>query len=189
MDKNIFVALVQAKTINGKDWDEAQVEGEASFKAYLAALIGEFTSAIAVRMDKNDACYLLTKQGSTWSRTKLLTSSEEKKCISDCFKKISKLGTDEIFNEDSLAVCVAFMTKGIDHWDYNFLKLSGHTSGTITILGKHPRYEQVARQIFDSGDYDTGIEVADGEEDSYLGENALGPYELSDNLFKEEFYK
>ena len=189
MRKEIFLALVQDKFINGLNWYEVLGKSESKQKKYLASLIGEFVCAIVMRLNEDDECFLLTsREGPSWGAIKLTTSTDENECISECLKKIKSIPSNEIFDEGSMSVRIGFMTKGSDHWDYDFLKLSGHTSGTIVIFGHHPKYKSIARQIYDNGDFDTGIEVADGEEDSYLADSALEPYDLPETLFDEEFY-
>jgi len=55
----------------------------------------------------------------------------------------------------------------VDQWDYNFLKASAMYGGCFTACGPHPKHE-FARQIYDNGEYDTGIQVAtDDLVDSY----------------------
>ena len=69
--------------------------------------------------------------------------------------------SDDIkFNFDNEVWFIVTVTEShVDQWDYNFLKASTMYGGCFTACGPHPKHK-FARQIYDNGEYDTGIQVA-----------------------------
>ena len=72
----------------------------------------------------------------------------------------------ELFHNEAWFI-VTVTESHVHQWDYNFLKASSMYGGCFTACGPHPKHE-FARQIYDNGEYDTGIQVAtDDLVDSY----------------------
>jgi len=69
-------------------------------------------------------------------------------------------------------VSVAFISKDWSHWDYNFLKMSVYFGDqSITMMGYYKPIDDLARQLYCDGDYDTGIMV--GDPSYYTGEEMM----------------
>ena len=93
--------------------------------------------------------------------------------------------SDDIkFNfENEVWFIVTVTESSIDQWDYNFLKASAMYGGCFTACGPHPKHE-FARQIYDNGEYDTGIQVAtDDLVDSYTQASDEQLKFLNSNLY------
>ena len=76
----------------------------------------------------------------------------------DLIKKSLKSG-------DSIRAIFIFDPKDfeLEIWKDEFLELSAILEETITIYGYHRKYEDIVTQMYDIGDYDTGIIACDME--------------------------
>ena len=149
-------------------------------------MIASFVNSVQTRLNSGDKCYFIYREDNDFFKIPLISSyGTEKSCKDDIYKKLYDVDLNSII--ESGAFLVSFHTHNIDHWDYNFIKLSEHFGGGVSIFGQHPDFDDVTYQRYDNGDYDTGIMV-DNEENDYLGSNMLKAFELKRSLFNKIFY-
>ena len=71
---------------------------------------------------------------------------------------LSKFTIEEVCREEG-GPRLVILASHCDHWDYNFLKLSGSVGDMrLTMAGWHETSKTYGIQGYESGDYDTGVE-------------------------------
>jgi hypothetical protein len=190
MSKELFVALVSLLPEDDKEWNDIlENDGNLELNNYLAKQISSFVNSVQTRLNDGDQCYLLLKKEEDFVPMALISGyylSED--CENDLRDKLNELDYISIIDDSSISFRVAFFTEGLDHWDYDFIKLSENYGGTLVIFGHDNDHEDLVRQIYDNGDLDTGIIANSDDEDSYMSDNALEPYDLSRAIFEKNFY-
>jgi len=130
--------------------------------SYISDLANELIEAIETR-----ACsgkYYIIIEGTEGHEDIIIPHSE----LLNSRERIPPVTLEYILTEGRLHVAV-LTDDDIDQWDYNFLKASEYFAGTFTVYGPHPEH-RLARQIYDDGEYDTGIEV-DPDDPEYTEES------------------
>jgi len=159
--------------------------------------INWFVESVSIRLSMGDPCYLLPKsapeQPILLNPTGGNKSDESvQKLILEMLKTQSTASLVDYETVDDGYLHIVVWTSGNDHWDYNFLKLSStfaqdEVGGEIKIIGSHPDFGDIVYQIYDAGEYDSGIQI-DDEDDSYTGLQVLVTHGLSDSIFSESSY-
>ena len=157
-----------------------------------------FVHSVSIRMTRGNPCFLiclneentpifLNPDGGSGISPKIKMALSQMMSAEDCSVVL------DVYNR----FFVVFWTEGSDHWDYNFLKLSGtfgqdkYGNGAgLAIVGLHPKYKAPVTQSYCDGDYDTGIQILEGDIESYGGLKTLEQYwNLSSALLERSHYE
>jgi hypothetical protein len=78
---------------------------------------------------------------------------------------------------DEMRAQIVFLLSDCNHWDYNFIKAAQHAEiPGFTVFGYYPNAGKIGRQGYCGDDLDTGVYLADREEEDtegYTGEHAI----------------
>ena len=175
MGKNyvyIFSIYVEQDSSLGHD-------DQKTYYQWIYERVQEYCEAIWLRVEEAEKFYLLTntEDGKREKRLPFEFHVESGKFppeagARDFLDLIKKLSPEQFIHGDSINI--AFISSSCSHWDYNFLKMSAYVSDSsgATIMGYYEPQDDLARQIYCEGDYDTGIEV-NPDFPGYLGEEMM----------------
>ena len=96
--------------------------------------------------------------------------------------------------DKDIRLSFVFNSDNPEIWKYEFLDLSGEMDKTITVFGENFVFADVIYQMYDRGDYDTGMiafnmELFEGlEQESYMKTESPDNFPM-DEIFKIENYK
>jgi len=173
--KSVFGAAIDVSSLVEEYGDDIKNLAYA-----VVDLAYEFQKAVNIRLDDGDECYIpIIKDGIGFISLDQETKQSFTKKIADFCQNLPL---------DCLPII--FLTEGIDHWDYNFLKLSKYFGErNINIFGYHPSYSEIVNQQYYDGDYDEGIESNPDSKDYYMGNKILENTGLQIEMFDVTLYK
>jgi hypothetical protein len=154
------------------DFDYPMIDFD-SVEDYIYKKINAINSYIKDNIDKQVAGFLFEEFFDPSDSVKNIPINSP-----DLLKYIkNKLKTDE--NGVDLRVVFIFDPKEdeLEIWKSEFLELSERLEMVVTISGHHSEYDDIVRQIYDNGDYDTGIIATDLE----VFNSPMSMYKMSKN--------
>jgi len=199
--KYVFMASINLyESVFESEHDEFDFEKEKcpeQIRKIIIDEVSEFCECVSMRLDEGDPCFMIIQNSSNEKEyirinpEKVIpgkTSRVSASIRTENAKRLAGYTTDNIlWHTGEAEVLVAMLVDGCDHWDRNFIKVSQAYPGKdFTIYGWHENSEDYAYQIFDDGDYDSGIESVGGSE--YLGEDMLSRYGLTEEDFDINLY-
>ena len=142
--------------------DEVSIETRIS---YIARIFGDLKDAVSSRACEGE-CFIVYQEIMDQADT---INSFPFDDLTMELENIEPGCLVDALDEGRLALGV-ITESGNDHWDYNFLKASELFEGVFVAFGPHPDHS-FARQIYDNGEYDTGIQ-ADSDDPIYTDADA-----------------
>ncbi len=177
-------------------------ENNSNVSELAVEVMNHFVECANIRLGPDIDCYLLPTPSHIGDEEPVLLNpngsesipQEVQEEITDSMYEQSLGVFLESYDEESGNFRIALLSNSLEHWDYDFLKLSSAFSdsplgeqGRLVIFGRHHEAPEFICQSYDDGELDSGV-IAEDSFDEYDHEGAFEGWGLGPDLFEPDFY-